>query len=84
VRTRIDRQIERGVGKLEATLGVRLLAPAGASEEASLLVPQTKLNAAIEGLRALGVGGAISTQSADYVFLPDDPLFNALMRRLPR
>jgi ATP phosphoribosyltransferase len=84
VRARIDRQIERGLGKLEATLGVRLLTPAGASDEASLLVPQSKLNAAIEGLRAIGVGGAVSTQSADYVFLPDDPLFNALMRRLSR
>ena len=84
IRVRIDKAGEKGLTKLEATLGARLLAPAETGDEqVSLLVPQAKLNAAISGLRALGVRGAITTQTADYVFLPDDPLTAALRRRLP-
>jgi ATP phosphoribosyltransferase len=85
VRVRIDKAAEKALTKIEATLGVRALSPLASSgaEDVSLLVPQGNLNAAIGGLRALGVRGAITTQTADYVFIPDDPLIAALRRRLP-
>lgn len=84
VRAQMARLAERELAKLEATLGVRALGPSNASGEVSLLVPQAKLNEAVDALRLLGVGGAISTQSADYVFVPDDPLFAALLRHVSR
>ncbi|MBI1212729.1 MAG: ATP phosphoribosyltransferase [Alphaproteobacteria bacterium] len=83
VRARIDRQAEKAVGTLEGSLGVRVLSPGGTGDEVSLLVPRDKLNALVAALRRFGVGGAVSTLSTDYVFLPDDPLFATLATRLP-
>jgi ATP phosphoribosyltransferase len=85
IRVRVDKTAEKALTKLEATLGVRVLSPLASegAEDVSLLVPQNNLNAATSGLRALGVRGAITTQTVDYVFLPDDPFIVALRRRLP-
>jgi ATP phosphoribosyltransferase len=86
VRVRMDAAVETTLPKLETGLGLRLLSrpAAGNTEgEASLLVPQANLVAAVGALRELGVGGTISTQTVEYVFLPENPFFAALNRRLP-
>jgi ATP phosphoribosyltransferase len=86
IRVRMDQAVEGYLSRLEAQHGLRVLSrPAigNAAGEAALLVPQAGLNAAIEALRGLGAGGAISTQTVDYVFLPENPFFAALSRRLP-
>jgi ATP phosphoribosyltransferase len=85
IRVRMDQAVESALARLE-TQGLRVLSrptSGNAAGEASLLVPQAGLNAVIDALRALGAGGAISTQTVDYVFLPENPFFAALTRRLP-
>lgn len=87
VRVLIDKSAGRELTKIEATLGVRALTPfadVAAGEAVPLLVPRAKLSAVMSALRALGVRGAIATETADYVFLPEDPLLGALKRRLPK
>ena len=57
--------------------------PAFTAGDASLLVPQTNLAAAVAALRRLGVADAIATQTVEYAFQAENPLFAALSRRLP-
>lgn len=86
VRVVIDKSAHKELTKIEATLGVRAMTPFAsvqASEAVPLLVPRANLSAVASALRALGVRGAIATETADYVFLPEDPLLGALKRRLP-
>ena len=86
IRVRMDPAVESALARFETQHGLRVLsrpANGNAAGEVSLLVPQSGLNAAIDALRASGAGGAISTQTVDYVFLPENPFFAALSRRLP-
>ena len=86
VRVRMEEAVEKALPNLEKALGLRLLsrpASGNASGEASLLVPQINLVGAVSALRGLGVSGAISTQTVEYVFQPENPFVAALNARLP-
>jgi len=87
VRVPIDKSAGKELTKIEATLGVRAIVPLAslaAGDDVALLVPRANLSAVVNALRALGVRGAIATETADYVFLPDEPLLATLKRRLPK
>ena len=84
IRIRMDLGVEAAVPTLERNLGAKILSrpPAGQSTEASFLIPEANLSAAIAHLRATGAQGTISTAKTDYVFTPENPLFAKLQAKL--
>jgi ATP phosphoribosyltransferase len=88
LRVRMDDAVEKSLAQLERAIGLRVLsrpdAGGGGSAEVALLVPNANLTTAINALRGLGATGAISTETAEYVFLAENPLYAALVNQLPR
>jgi ATP phosphoribosyltransferase len=85
IRVRMDQGVEAALPALERNLGAKILArPAvgNAAGEASILVPDANLTAAIALLRGTGAQGTVSSQKADYVFTPENALFARLQAKL--
>lgn len=87
LRVRMDDAVEKSLAQLERAVGVRVLSrpdAGGGSAEVALLVPNANLTTTVNALRGLGATGAISTETAEYVFLAENPLYAALVNSLTR
>lgn len=85
IRVRMDQGVEAALPALERNLGAKILARTAVGSgagEASILVPDANLSAAIMLLRGTGAQGTVSSQKTDYVFTPDNRLFAALQAKL--
>jgi ATP phosphoribosyltransferase len=82
IRVRMDLGVEAALPTLERNHGAKILSRPPSGGEASILIPEANLTAAIAHLRATGAQGTISTQKTDYVFTPENPLFAKLQAKL--
>lgn len=85
IRVRMDHGVEAALPALERNLGAKILsrsAVGNGAGEASILIPDANLTHAITLLRGTGAQGAVSSQKADYVFTPENPLYRKLEERL--
>lgn len=81
IRVRVDAGVEAALPALEHALKAKLLSKV-AGGEASILVPDANLSAAIALIRASGAQGTVASERADYVFTSENPLFAKLQAKL--
>ncbi|MEQ1864429.1 MAG: ATP phosphoribosyltransferase, partial [Micropepsaceae bacterium] len=85
IRVRVDQGVEAALPALERNLSAKILsrsAVGNAAGEVTILVPDANLAAAIAMLRSAGAQSAVTSQKAEYVFTPDNPLFAKLQANL--
>jgi ATP phosphoribosyltransferase len=86
VRVRMDEGVDAALDALEARQGCRVATrptPPAPHAEAVILTPRDNLQTVVETLRAAGAAAPVTAQTAEYVFAPDNVLFEALERALP-
>ena len=81
VRVRMDTGVEAALPALERSLGAKVLAKS-AGGEAAIIVPAANLSMAITVLRSSGAQGIVTADRANYIFPPENPLYNKLNARL--
>jgi ATP phosphoribosyltransferase len=85
VRVRMDHGVEAALPALERSLGAKILsrsAVGNGAGEASILVPEANLTAALAVLRGTGAQGTVSSHKADFVFAAHNPLYARLYAKL--
>lgn len=81
IRVRMDTGVEAALPALERSLGAKVLSKS-AGGEAAIIVPAANLSMAITVLRSSGAQGIVTADRANYIFPPENPLYNKLTARL--
>ena len=77
LRVRMDQGVDAALPRLEAEFGCRIATRPPVSaihSEAVVLAPKDRLYEVVEALRTAGATAAVTAQTSDYVFGPDNPL----------
>jgi ATP phosphoribosyltransferase len=85
VRVRMDHGVEAALPALERSLGAKILsrsAVGNGAGEASILVPEANLTAALAVLRGTGAQGTVSSHKADFIFAAHNSLYARLYAKL--
>jgi ATP phosphoribosyltransferase len=85
LRVRMDRGVDAALPRLAAEFGCRIATrppPEAAHAEAVVLAPKDRAYQVVEALRAAGATAEVTAQTSEYVFSPQNALYEALIAAL--